>query len=116
MRRFGLWLSLLLSGCGAREILYKEKPITYWAERLRDRDEATRNDAVYAFHVVGSEGGAAVPRLISILHEPNPAVQAAAAEALGEIGPKAKEAVPLLMEVVQNKAEDYLFRRNSIIW
>ena len=44
-------------------------------------------------------GPAAVEPLMALLKDPNPAVRALAAQALGKIGPKSEEAIPELQEV-----------------
>src|SRR5690348_4212168 len=43
-----LSLIILMTGCGKDESLYKDKPATYWAQRLADQDRLTRRQAAEA--------------------------------------------------------------------
>jgi HEAT repeat protein len=57
---------------------------------------------------LAKRGAAAVPGLIAILKEGNVNAQMPAMEALGRIGPSAKEAVPLLAEAMTEGTDDKL--------
>jgi HEAT repeat protein len=47
---------------------------------------------------MGADAKDAVPQLVRLLDDPDPAVRKAAARTLGRIGPAAQEAVPALMK------------------
>jgi len=51
-------------------------------------------------------GGPAVPALLDVLKGPNRGMRVCAAEALGEIGPSAQEAVPLLIRAIEHPDAD----------
>jgi HEAT repeat protein len=57
---------------------------------------------------LAKHGEKAVPGLIAILKEGNPSVQVPAMDALAQIGPAAKEAVPLLAEAMTEGTDDKL--------
>jgi len=66
-------------------------------------DSELRTSAVEALARIGVP---AIPHLIQALDNENREVRAGAAEALGKIGPKAKEAVQKLIEIMLNDKED----------
>jgi HEAT repeat protein len=75
------------------------------AAALRDREKRVVEAAATALGSMGSEG---VKPLAALVKDPSkePALRARAAESLGKIGPAAKSAVPVLVEVLQNKSKD----------
>jgi HEAT repeat protein len=71
--------------------------IPFLAERAQNGDKHLRNRAV---NVLGSLGCMAVPHLIEALSDP--LTRSAAAEALGEVGAEAAEAIPALEAVIND--------------
>jgi HEAT repeat protein len=70
-----------------------------------DADIGVRVNAVIAVGYVGAEPQTTVPFLIERVKENNVAIQYAAALGLCEIGPAAKEALPVLTETLKNTAD-----------
>src|SRR5262249_49287179 len=62
-----------------------------------------RAAAAHLLPVFPAEAAAAIPRLMEMLRDPAPAVRAASAEALAELGPRAKTAVRALLGIVANR-------------
>jgi HEAT repeat protein len=58
-------------------------------------------------------GGPSVPALLEILNGPDEAMRVCAAEALGEIGPAARDAVPRLIQTVERPDDS---RDGDILW
>ncbi|MCI0539843.1 MAG: HEAT repeat domain-containing protein, partial [Verrucomicrobiales bacterium] len=54
----------------------------------------------------GEAAAVAVPNLIPLLKDTDPLVRRLAAYALGQIGPKAKEAIPALKEALNDTERD----------
>ncbi len=67
---------------------------------LRDPDEHVREEAAQS---LGRMGSAAVPVLMIVLHDRHRQVRWAAIDALENIGPEAKEAVPVLIEAILDR-------------
>jgi beta-lactamase regulating signal transducer with metallopeptidase domain/HEAT repeat protein len=78
--------------------IYHGHPAGYWILR---REQGSRDEQAEARAVLRSMGKAAVPFFIQSLHETNlPDLwHAYAASALGEIGPAASEAIPVLLQM-----------------
>jgi HEAT repeat protein len=73
--------------------------------KLKSDDPEVRWAAATALRWLGSAGGPAVEALVTALRDANPVV-CAAAEALGEIGGKAKDAVPALKSLLKHPDGD----------
>ncbi len=73
---------------------------------LKSKDVATR---IKAARSLGVGGEKAVPALIEALSDADPGVRLAAAQALGRIGPAAKDAAPALIKAIFDK--DVTLRR-----
>src|SRR5439155_8038 len=71
------------------------------ARAMKDKDEVSVRAA--AAEALGRVGAAAVPELIEALKGKDAGQRALAAGALGRIGPGAKEAVPALEKVLDDK-------------
>jgi hypothetical protein len=67
-------------------------------------DSSTRGNALAALDRAGPGGAAAVPAVIECLRSPNSQVRRKAAEVLMGMGPAAKQALPVLEEVMHDKA------------
>ena len=80
-----------------QEPLYEGRTLVDWQGDLRDASSEVREKATQA---LGHFGDKAVPILAQTLGEPDPDVRWAAAYALGEIGPAAKDAVPALVQAL----------------
>jgi hypothetical protein len=99
-----------------RDPLYVGKPLSYWIESLRNRDEEMQL-AFAAINALGPDAESAVPELIQIVSEPFTAIwvgtdkrqqvsdkvaniqlRADAIDALGAIGPGAAASTPSLIQ------------------
>ncbi len=84
------------------EPFFHDRPASYWGRALRDREPAARTNAMKEL----ADGGAeAVPVLVALLPEgragnEDASARTAAVEALGEIGPAARDAVPALKKAL----------------
>ncbi len=65
------------------------------------------DEALSGFDALGSNGGPAVPALITIYHRTSPKAytRQAVIESLGDIGPPASNAIPLLLSLATNRNE-----------
>src|SRR5205814_1552606 len=72
---------------------------------LDDRDIEIRESAIHALGEMEAGASSAVVPLIRLLKAKEPKVRRAAAEALGNIGPAAKPAVPALAEAIKDHAD-----------
>jgi hypothetical protein len=98
------------------EPVYRGKPLSYWIESLRNRDEEMRL-AFAAINALGPDAESAVPELVRIVSEPFTAIwvgtdkreqvadkvasiqqRADAIDALGAIGARAAAATPSLIQ------------------
>lgn len=79
--------------------------------KIRYRYARDRHDlAYYAFQILGTNAACAVPELIRICAEPRyPASQQYAAQALGDIGPEAKAAIPVLLKTFNHTNAEVRF-------
>jgi HEAT repeat protein len=88
---------MLVGGCGRREpLLSHGRPVTYWLEKLQDRDAKERKKAVKALGHVGAADPAAIPAVIAAVKDRDAVVRREAVLALLNAG--AKEAMPALTE------------------
>jgi HEAT repeat protein len=78
-----------------------EKDLPAWLAAMADRDPACRPD-VRALMPPGANLSAVVGLLADALRDSRPAVRAAAAEALGQIGPAAQPAVSGLLDLTRD--------------
>jgi hypothetical protein len=76
-----------------------------WLELPRAPAAEQHGLALLGFRGLGSNAAPAVPKLIHI-YEHRPELRLLCVQALGEIGPAAKEAVPLLLRAVTNTDSD----------
>lgn len=80
---------------------------------LKDGDDQVRHSAAW---VLGSKiGSPAVPALIKTLGDKKWGVRASAVEALGQIGPAAKDALPVLIKILRNGDEVECVRGEAAI-
>jgi hypothetical protein len=77
-------------------------------ETLCNESEAIRRNASYALSAIGAP---AVSRLIDAMRADNSDLHAITAEALGDIGPEAQDAIPALTEAL--KSSSVAVRRNA---
>lgn len=99
-----------------RELVYMGKPLSYWIESLRNRDEEMKL-AFAAINALGPDAASAVPDLVRIISEPFTAIwvgsdkrdqvadkvaiiqrRADAVDALGAIGAPAAASTPSLIQ------------------
>jgi HEAT repeat protein len=71
-----------------------------------------RSTAIFALGKIGTEPDRVVPVLMNALHDPRPDVRINAVRALVQFGPKAKLAVPALVEILSN-AQDGMQRSHA---
>jgi predicted Zn finger-like uncharacterized protein len=91
-------------------------PIALLRGKLKDADPKERMKAAYAVRDLAAEIDKTVPDLLTLLGDKQAKVRAAAIEALGQIGPEARIAYPLVADKqrsdpddnVRNKAKDAL--------
>lgn len=69
--------------------------------------QTVRARAIMGYHMLGPSAGGDVPRLIQMMDsQTSPDVRCCIAEALGVIGPEARDAIPVLMKAVTNQNPD----------
>jgi HEAT repeat protein len=111
-----LALAAALSGCGAGEPVQDGKPLSAW---VRQAQQVRRGDAPgdgfperqQAFAALVKIGPPAVPALAALLRESATwDVRWKAAEALGEIGPAARDAVPALADALRDGTQNWVVR------
>src|SRR5262245_57046295 len=78
-----------------------ERHLADYLRRLGAPTEDERLQAVRGIKDLGPAGAASVPALVSAIPNLSPRVQTAVAELLATYGPAAKEALPVLLEVVR---------------
>jgi HEAT repeat protein len=78
-------------------------------QTLRKGSSADRLEALRRLELFGTRAAVALPALMSALEDPDPHVRAAAADAVGEVGAAAPEAVTALARGLKDK--DVLVRR-----
>jgi HEAT repeats len=86
-------------------------------EKLYPRSAFQRHlEASFAFRILRTNAACAVPELIRICKEPRyPTSQASAADALGDVGPAAKAAIPLLLRhFTHTNAEVRIFAVSAV--
>jgi HEAT repeat protein len=85
---------------------YKGKPLTYWIERLQkaEKDEEQRQ-AAEAIKAFGTDAVPAVPALIEMLDDRSFEFRQLALEILRSLGPKAKDALPVLVRKLKEPAQ-----------
>src|SRR5262245_2484555 len=114
MRSLLLFATLVATGfiAGARiaaEELYKEHPLSYWRQKLRDSQHKERRSAAAAFAMmdpaIAKEG---LAELIEALHDDDAQVRYFAAETLGKIGPDARSALPALLKLVDPESNEFV--------
>jgi HEAT repeat protein len=93
-----------------------ETAIAALAKALKDPDAGTQKEAAYALSVIikkpSPAAKATVPDLITALQVQDSMVQAHVARALGSTGKDAKDAVPVLIDVLQTPSK-YKFQESS---
>jgi RNA polymerase sigma factor (sigma-70 family) len=92
---------LVASGQDSQELLYQDKPASYWLKQLKDRDPTFRQKAIEAVGGLAEVDRSLIPVLIDCLKDPWISDQAA--RRLGNIGPPAEAAIPALIETVRSE-------------
>src|SRR5262245_34092844 len=93
---------------------YKGKPLSHWIELTKDPDPRRRAKATEVLSFFGAEE--TVPVLIEALSDEDKEVRSGAAEALGAIGPQAKEALPQLTNALRDKSALVRVRVAGALW
>ena len=100
----------------AQDQEFLDKPLARWIEDLGSRDPAVRRSAAYALGKFTTKAIDAVPRLERALRDKDNGVRAAAANALGEIGPTGlDDPVRSLLPLLGTQEADTHVRRNAAI-
>jgi HEAT repeat protein len=93
------------------EALYRGQPARYWLQQLRDRDPASRQQAMWALARLGPEPEH-VRAVTEMLTDNNQGVRHGAALNLGRMGPAAASAVPQLLTALRD--EDQFVRTAAV--
>ena len=93
-------LAVLLAGCGKGTGPMGGKPVSHWAEALRDPDATVRKKAVFKLGNIGS--AEAWPAVLGALKDVDPHVRAEAVQAVLKFGPQATDAMRALTELEKN--------------
>jgi HEAT repeat protein len=101
----------------ADEPFWNQRPLRYWLNQLRVGDASAREQAARGVMEMAAEHGsasvaAAVPLLVPCLDASDAPLRAAAADALGPIGPVAEPAGPRLLSLFQSDP-DATVRRSA---
>ena len=97
-----LSLGLLFLGC-AREPTWGGKTPSAWQKELKSKDSSVRAKAVEAIgHFEAKDTTAAIPDLITCLHDEHASVRKQAAWTLGSMGRLAADAVPELNKLLKD--------------
>src|ERR1041384_2610744 len=76
------------------------KPASFWVEQLKSDDPSIRSNAASTLGLYASESKLVLPALLAAFEDPNEEVRRSAAEAFGQLGSAAKEAVPSLSQII----------------
>jgi Protein of unknown function (DUF2961)/HEAT repeats/HEAT repeat len=74
-------------------VLFRGHPLQWFLQQLQSASGLAKIPPLRAIGSFGSDGGAAIAPLVSLLADPSPQVRAAAASALGQVGNSSHEAV-----------------------
>ena len=85
------------------EDLYKGKPTSFWIERLKNKDEAKRLEALEAIAAIGPNAESATQALVKALDDDSEEIRINALKALEKVGPGALGAAPELMRRLSDK-------------
>jgi HEAT repeat protein len=94
-------LALVLAGCGKGEDAPKKVDVSAQVAGLKGNGEA-KSAALSELAAGGPNSAAAVDDIIPLLKDEDPVIRRLAAYALGQIGPKAKAALPGLTAMMQD--------------
>jgi HEAT repeat protein len=98
-----LMMVMLVGGCGRREpLLSHGRPVSYWLEKVHDRDARERKKAVVALGHVGAADSAAIPAVVGAVKDKDAVVRRQAVLAL--LNANVRDAVPALTEA-QNDSD-----------
>jgi HEAT repeat protein len=85
------------------ETNFQGKSVSYWLGMLGDQDEKYRREAVVALRCIGLP---AVPGLIRLFKDGHSHQRYWAVRALGQVGPKAKAALPVIRIALKDPSEE----------
>ena len=94
MRRTVCFL-LILAAAGCNEPMYQGRSLSSWMYDLDAEDDYKRRAAAEAMGGMGEKAQKAIPKLVDLLEDTNPGVQAFAEDSLVKIGPSS---IPALEE------------------
>jgi HEAT repeat protein len=93
-------LPWLLFGCHKGEpTLSGGRPIAYWIQALKDPDARMRKEAAFKLGNAGPVEGTVFPALLAALNDSDSRVRCEVILALSKFGLKAKDAIPVLVEL-----------------
>ena len=99
-----LVLGLLVLGCEAQQgdpnVLYRGRTIRTWMDWAKGEDETLRDQAWEVLRQIGPEDYELTTALTETLKDENPTVRTLSLRALGNIGPKAKAAMPEVNKLI----------------
>lgn len=81
---------------------------------LQDRDRNVRVHAMYELQAIPAEPSRVVPALTGLLGEQDPHVRQNAIEALGRMGPSARDAIPALVGMLKDNSLLEIFRLDVV--
>jgi len=103
-----LALSALLAGCERNEPVAGGQPLSHWAREARQYSimsfwNSSRDERRHvAFEKLLEIGEPAVPTLLELLGSDNPSISGDAFNALCQLGPRARSAVPELVRMLKS--------------
>jgi hypothetical protein len=121
MRR-QLWvlaLALVLAGCeNQREVneYYRGKKLRAWMEDIAKGEEPQMSQAVGVVNSISEDDVDLVPALAELLKDPNRYVRWWSLHALGNIGPKAKDALPDIERTWMNEKDRGVLQKGLEVW
>jgi len=83
-----------------KEPIYEEKTLSEWVALAKEKNPALRMEAAAHWGTLGPQGFQALTKL---LKDKDSEVRQAALDAVKDIGPEAKIAIPALMELLKDK-------------
>ena len=108
MYRIGFLGIILLAaiGCGpSRPSSAGGKPVEYWLEKVHDKEDSERIEAVKKLGNIGKQSPKALPAIVNALSDPIPSVRKVGIYAVVRNWPASRIALPRLEEM-KEKDED----------
>jgi HEAT repeat protein len=84
------------------DALFGNQPASFWIQKLKDRDPALRQQALWALAHLGPKQEGALQAVSEMLKDKHEGVRFGAALNLGRMGPEAKGALPHLLAALED--------------